>query len=157
MDRQDPQKIAIPAWAAVAARLVVGAVLAAAGAYKAAAPVEEFSLVIESYQIAPLEMTLSLAAILPWVQMWLGFSLILGYWIRPSALGAGTLLACFIAALASLKARGIVLPHCGCFGGPFHPSPDATMVSDAVLLGLSFLAYRGPPSRLSLDSWVLGE
>lgn len=145
-----------PGWAGLMARLALGGVLAAAGTLKAAAPAEEFALVLEAYPIIPQQMTLTLAAFLPWIELLVGFSLMAGYLTRQAALAAAALLLSFIAALVSAKVRGIALPHCGCFGAGFHPSPDATLLMDSGLALFAYLSYKAGASLASLDNWANG-
>lgn len=141
-------------WAGLAARVLVGLVLVFSGTLKASSPAEEFAVVIESYRLVPPEAALTLAALMPWAELLVGFSMILGYLTRAAAAAAGGLLLTFIAALASTKLRGIVLPHCGCFGEGVHLSATATLLMDTALAGLAVLAYRRGESGWSLDRWA---
>ena len=59
----------------------------------------------------------------------------------------------FIGAILTTKVRGIVLPNCGCFGMGWHPSADATLVTDSLSIGLALLAFLKGASRASLDGW----
>lgn len=161
MDRKKSQAVAsvsaggeVAGWLALVARVLAGAVLAWAGALKASAPAEEFALVIESYRLVSPEMALPLAVLLPWAELVVGFSLLSGFLTRRAAVAAAALNAVFILAIASTKLRGIELPHCGCFGGGWHPRPSVTMAVDVVLLILALLAYRFGRSRWSLDNWA---
>ncbi|MBI3554543.1 MAG: DoxX family membrane protein [Elusimicrobia bacterium] len=161
MDRQNLKKPEITGTDALglAARLVIGAVLVASGTMKSASPSEEFALIISNYQlqfISP-DMAMALSVFLPWIELLLGYSLILGYFTRQAAAAAGGLFACFIGALLSLKARDIQLPNCGCFGiRGFHPSPTATLCMDAVLMAAAYLAWTRGETRPSLDNWSQG-
>jgi uncharacterized membrane protein YphA (DoxX/SURF4 family) len=140
-------------WAGLAARLVLGLVLVFAGASKRASPVEEFSVVIESYDILPADASQSVAALLPWAELLIGFSLIFGFFTAPAAAAAGALFGGFLAALLSTKARGINLPNCGCFGAGFHMPLGATMTMDALLLVAAGLAFKHGAGAFSLDKW----
>lgn len=144
----------VPPALGLAARLIVGAVLVYAGATKAAGPAEEFALVIGSYAILPRDMVLSSAAFLPWAELLIGWSLILGLRPRLAAAAAGALFGCFMLALISVQARGIQLPNCGCFGDAIHFTPIQAMLFDSGLAVLCFLAWKAGPSALSLDSWT---
>jgi uncharacterized membrane protein YphA (DoxX/SURF4 family) len=136
----------------VAARLIVGAVLVYAGATKAAGPAEEFALVIGAYQVLPKDMLLSMAAFLPWVELLLGWALILGAERRAAAAGAGVLFGGFLLALLSVIARGIELPNCGCFGDGVHFTPPQALLFDLALVSLCFVSWKAGDSKLSLDS-----
>ncbi|MEK7859680.1 MAG: MauE/DoxX family redox-associated membrane protein [Elusimicrobiota bacterium] len=144
----------LPAWSGLAGRFVVGLVLVISGSMKAAAPPEEFSIVIEGYQLLrSQDLILMLATFMPWAEVVLGFALIFGYLTRAAAASAGALLLVFIGALLSAKARGLYLPNCGCFGAGFHPTPLMAIGIDAVLVGFALLAYRSGTLILSLDNW----
>lgn len=155
MDRKTPEgkALAAPAWPALAARLAVGAVLIGAGALKAAAPAEEFAVIIEAYGLVSMDAAMTLAAFLPWIELLAGWSLLLGLFSRAAAAVAGAQFSVFIIALLSLKARGIELPNCGCFGGGLHPSPSQTLLLDAAMLAACLWLWRRGPGRLSLDNW----
>ncbi len=136
-----------------AARLVVGAVLIFAGASKAAAPAAEFALVIQAYGLLSPSLALPMAGLLPWIEIAVGWALLLGLETRLAAAAAGAMFGVFLSALASVILRGIPIPNCGCFGGAAHFSPPQAFLVDSVLLALSWTAFRAGPSAWSLDSW----
>lgn len=146
----------VPPSVGLAARVIVGAILVYAGATKAAGPAEEFAIVIASYDLLPRDMVLTSAAFLPWVELFLGWSLILGLFRKASAAAAGALFASFLFALVSVQAKGIQLPNCGCFGDAIHFTPLQALLFDTCLAVLCWLAWRSEPTRLSLDSWAEG-
>jgi uncharacterized membrane protein YphA (DoxX/SURF4 family) len=139
--------------AATAARLAVGAVMIAAGLSKAAAPAAEFALVIQTYGLLSPSLALPAAGILPWIEIALGWALVLGVETRLASAAAGGLFAVFLAALASVLVRGVPIPNCGCFGSLVHFSPAHAFLFDSVLVALCWTAFKGGPGRLSLDSW----
>ena len=145
----------VPSWAGVAARITLGLLLAASGTLKAAAPAEDFSVVIESYQVLPEAAAPTAAAFLPWVEVLAGFALTLGFLTRAAAAAAGLMLASFIAAIGSVKFRGFELPNCGCFGEFIHLSSGQALALDLALLFLAFLAFKSGEKELSLDKWAL--
>jgi uncharacterized membrane protein YphA (DoxX/SURF4 family) len=140
--------------AGLIARLILGSVLVFAGASKRAAPVEEFAVVIESYDILPTDAAQSAAALLPWAELFVGFALIFGYFTQASAAAAGAMFTGFLLALISTKARGIELPNCGCFGAGFHMPMAATITMDAALLLDAAFAFKFGAQALSLDNWA---
>jgi uncharacterized membrane protein YphA (DoxX/SURF4 family) len=148
-------KLKVPPVAGLAARVIVGAVLVYAGATKAAGPSEEFALVIGAYDVLSKEMVLTAAAFLPWIELLIGWSLILGLRLRATAAAAGALFAAFLFALVSVKAKGIQLPNCGCFGDAIHLTPVQALLFDSALAALSFVAWKAELG-LSLDSWMEG-
>ncbi|MBI4061334.1 MAG: DoxX family membrane protein [Elusimicrobia bacterium] len=149
-------KARIPPPLGLVARALVGAVLVYAGATKAAGPAEEFAIIIGSYDVMPRDMVLTAAAFLPWVEILLGWSLILGLRLRAAAAGAGALFAAFLLALLSALLRGIPLPNCGCFGDAAHFTPLQALLLDLGLAALCWSAWKSAPARWSLDSWVEG-
>lgn len=142
------------ALAGLLARIIVGAVLIVSAAMKLSAPKEEFSLVIEAYGLVGPSAALTMATFLPWVELAIGYSLIFGYFLRWVAVFAGMLFVAFDFALLSLKARGILLPSCGCFGSSFHPKPELMIGVDFVLMILCLVVFKIYP-LFSLDHWAL--
>lgn len=153
---ETPAAKAVPPALALFARLVVGAVLVYAGALKAAGPAEEFAMVIGGYQVLPSDMNLTVATFLPWVELFVGWSVLLGFRLRASAAAALALFGGFLFALATVQARGIQLPNCGCFGDAMHFTPGQAFLFDSALATFAFLVFRALPSPLSLDSWAEG-
>lgn len=140
----------------VLGRLLVGLVLVYAGATKAAAPREEFALIISYYRILPPDLTLSMAGLLPWAELLIGWSLLLGVMTRYAAAAAGGLFGAFLLALASTVARGFELPNCGCFGDALHFTIPQALLFDSCLLALCYAAFKGGEALLSLDKWASG-
>jgi len=147
---------AIPPSAGVAARVIVGAVLVYAGAVKAAGPSEEFALVIGSYDVLPREMVRTMAVFLPWIELVIGWALILGVQLRVAAVASGALFTGFLAALIMVQLKGIELPNCGCLGDAVHFTPLQACVFDSCLVALSWISWKSAPHALSLDSWAEG-
>lgn len=138
----------------LAARLIVGIIFIASGTLKAAAPPEEFAVVIESYRIIhSQEAILFMATFLPWLEAIIGFSLAFGFYTRAAAVSAGAMLLTFIAALLLTKLRGLELPNCGCFGFGFHPSTWHAVIMDTLLCAVVVQAWRRGSEFLSLDLW----
>jgi uncharacterized membrane protein YphA (DoxX/SURF4 family) len=154
-----PPQTALPApgpsdWIALAARVAVGLVLIAAGALKASSAPEEFSYIIEQYQLVGSDVALVIATFMPWVELIVGYALVLGWFTRPASGLAALMFASFTFALASTKLRGIELPNCGCFGSSWHMPPSATMILDLLLLFCCLAAFARGRERLSLDNWA---
>lgn len=149
-------KVSIPPALGLAARVIVGAVLVYAGATKAASAPEEFALVIGAYDLLPRDAVVTAASFLPWVELLIGWSLILGLRLREAAIACGALFAAFLFALASVQLKGIQLPNCGCFGDAVHLTLTQGLVFDSVLAGLCWLSWKSTPAAWSLDSWVEG-
>lgn len=166
MDRQTAQKVKsaaargagapspIPPSLAMAARLAVGLLLVISGTMKAAAPPEEFSVILENYQIlSSADALLTIATFLPWLEVVLGFCFLFGFLTRAAAAAAVVMFVTFIGALLTTIGRGIHLPNCGCFGFGWHPSPGQTIFMDSLLTVCAVLAFLKGRAILSLDNW----
>lgn len=149
-----PSQLGAHASAAFTARILVGLALVISGAMKAAAPAEEFSIVIENYRLIPDDMTLTFATMMPWLELFSGLALVLGAFTRLASAAAGAMLASFIFALLSTKLRGIELPHCGCFGGDIHLTAWQAILLDSFLSACAWLSFKYGSLKASLDNWV---
>ena len=138
-------------------RIAIGLVLIVAGLSKLTSPPEEFSVVIQAYDIVSPASALTLAALLPWLEVFLGFCLLFGFATKQASIAAGLLLLSFLFALLSTKVRGIELPNCGCFGSSFHSSITEASLMDALLLVCSFFSFHSGAKRFSLDAWAAGS
>ena len=119
-------------------RLVLGGVFIYASVDKIIRP-EDFAAVVFNYRILPDVLINVTAVILPWLEFFLGLSLILGIWLPGGVLTCNILLAIFSIAIAFNLLRGLDI-GCGCFGSFLEPGSRLSMVwyllRDAVLLGL---------------------
>jgi uncharacterized membrane protein YphA (DoxX/SURF4 family) len=141
-------------WLGFSARLLVGLVFVAAGTLKAAAPVEEFALVIENYGlVTSRDLILILAAFLPWLEVIFGFALLFGFLTRAAAAAIGGMALAFAGALFYTVIQGIRLPNCGCFGFGWHFTPTQELAFNGLWAVCAFQAYRRGAERLSLDAW----
>jgi len=97
----------------LALRLVLGGVFIYASVYKIAEPAE-FARSIYNYRMMP-EATINLMAIvMPWLELISGILIIIGPFVRGSALLIGLMLLVFVIAISSAIARGLDI-SCGCF------------------------------------------
>ena len=145
---------AAPSWTGLGVRVLLGAVFLFSGLSKAGAAPEDFKAVLETYDILPDDMLLTMATLLPWLEVLLGFSLISGFWTAAASRAAGGFLGVFVIAILSTKARGIDLANCGCFGAGIHLDPGQAVALDILLIALAFHASRKGSSMTSLDNWV---
>jgi uncharacterized membrane protein YphA (DoxX/SURF4 family) len=93
---------------------VVAAVFIAAAVPKIV-DLEGFATDIASYQSFPYWSVNLLAAVVPMIELWGAFALLVGWKRRGAALALGLLTVGFIALVSSVIVRGIDL-QCGCFG-----------------------------------------
>lgn len=86
-------------------------------------------------------------SVTPWVEAIAGLLLILGIWVRASALVIGLLLAVFIVLIWSVIARDLNV-ECGCFGklSPFCPKRVGmcNIIQNAVMLAGSVYLLLAP-------------
>ena len=140
------------------ARLVLGGVLLYAGATKVLTPVGS-ARAVQAYQIFPFEVAQYIGYALPMVEIILGVLLILGLFIRTTAIIGTVLMVLFIAGIASAWARGLAI-DCGCFGGGGEVAPGETQYPRRIAEDVAFalcgvwLIVR-PRSLLSLDNTLL--
>ncbi|MCX5261880.1 DoxX family membrane protein [Streptomyces canus] len=145
--------------ARLAARLLLAAVLAYAGLVKTV-DLTEAGRTVALYRIVPDDQAQLIGGVLPFVEVALALLLAVGLATRAAAVGATVLLVAYVAAIASVWARGMSI-DCGCFGGGGTLSGGAErgyaldIARDLVLLGAAALLIRNPRTRYALDSWVL--
>ncbi|MBK7293306.1 MAG: DoxX family membrane protein [Holophagaceae bacterium] len=111
----------------MAARLVLGLVFVAAALPKLADP-PGFAKAIWAYGLFPAWSLHPLALVLPWLELFCGLALCLGFWLRAAAIWVGALLLSFCLALAINLARRHPV-DCGCFGAS-APKTEAERLAD---------------------------
>jgi uncharacterized membrane protein YphA (DoxX/SURF4 family) len=144
-------------WITLAFRLILGGVLLVAGALKINDPYASATSV-RAYQILPVDLANLIGFILPFAEVVVGTFLILGIWVRISAIAGGALMMIFIIAIAQAWIRGISL-DCGCFGNGGLLESDELPVwnytveisRDVVLALFSGYIFRFPQGKLGLD------
>ncbi|OGS41024.1 MAG: hypothetical protein A3J82_08160 [Elusimicrobia bacterium RIFOXYA2_FULL_69_6] len=145
---------AADAWLGLAARVVLGLVFVAAGTLKAAAPAEEFALVIETYGlVTSRDLILVMAAFLPWLEVVFGYALVFGFLTRLSAAVIGGMSVSFAFALLFTILKGIRLPDCGCFGFGMQMTQHGELAMNGLWAACAVQAFRRGSARLSLDAW----
>ena len=141
--------------AGTAARLVVGAVLLAAGALKVTSlPLSAFA--VRAYQLLPYDVAGYVGYALPVVELLVGALLVAGLFTRWAALAAAVLMAGFVIGMAWAWASGLAI-DCGCFGGGGPTEAGRTaypleLTRDVVLLGLSVWLLVRPRTAYALDN-----
>jgi uncharacterized membrane protein YphA (DoxX/SURF4 family) len=141
-------------WLTLAARLIFGGVLVAAGGLKIG-NLQKSAMAVRAYEILPVALANFLGYALPWVEIGIGFLLIVGAAVAISGLlGVLTMLA-FIIAISQAWARGLSI-DCGCFGGGGAVDPEDTkylseIIRDIGLLALGIYLYYFPKGKFGLD------
>ncbi|KPA14751.1 Methylamine utilization protein mauE [Candidatus Magnetomorum sp. HK-1] len=80
----------------------------------------QFAEMINNYKMVPPILIPSMASFLPWIELFTGTALIIGFWERGALVIFNVLIAIFMIALTSALIRGLDI-QCGCF----TVSPDA--------------------------------
>jgi len=111
----------------LAVRMILGLVFIAAALPKIADP-PGFAKAIWAYELFPTWSLNPLALALPWLELFCGLALCLGFWLRAAALWVGALLLSFCLALAINLARHHPV-DCGCFGATAHQT-EAERLTD---------------------------
>ena len=141
-------------WLTLAARLILGGVLLAAGGLKIG-NLQKSAMAVRAYEMLPVGLANFLGYVLPWVEIGIGLLLIVGAAVAISGLlGAFTMLA-FIIAISQAWARGLSI-DCGCFGGGGAVDPEDTkylseIIRDIGLLTLGIYLYYFPKGKFGLD------
>ena len=142
-------------WVGLAIRLAAAAIWLVAGAAKVT-ELTHFHAQVAQYRLLPHALEAPFAYALPFVELLVGFYLLIGLLTRIAALVGCTLMVLFLAAQAQAWARGLSL-DCGCFGTLTHEQVGPTTILRDIALGLPTLAIAIWPARLlSLDRRLLG-
>ncbi|MBV8067829.1 MAG: DoxX family membrane protein [Candidatus Eremiobacteraeota bacterium] len=130
--------------AVLVVRVLLGALLLAAGVLKVGHPAE-LAASIAGFRLLPAFVVGPLALALPYIELLLGAYLVAGLFTKVAAAIAAVQFAAYAAAVASAVLRHIPA-NCGCFGPNDSAVADWPHVFfDVVLAGAAlFVAYRGP-------------
>ena len=99
---------------ALICRLTLAIIFFYAGVEKIFHP-QEFAVAIYNYQLLPDCIINMLAAVLPWLEVMIAVSLVIGIYARGAALISALLFLIFATALTINLVRGLDI-SCGCFG-----------------------------------------
>jgi putative oxidoreductase len=132
-------------------RLVVGIIFLYAGFIKIVDP-PGFAQALYNYRLLPGWTINPIAIILPWLELVVGGSLVLGIWTLGGGVVASSLLGIFACAIAINLIRGLDI-SCGCFGTAATASPITWfhLAADLVLLGMGVSVVLFDQGMLSLD------
>ena len=127
------EKVLSNKYVVFAARIILGVVFIYASLEKIQNP-GGFAQAIYNYRMVPDSLINIMAIVLPWLELICGILIIIGVFVRGSALLIGAMLAVFIIALSSALMRGLDI-SCGCFtleGG--RSIASKTLVEDIFLI-----------------------
>ncbi|MEW9531450.1 MauE/DoxX family redox-associated membrane protein [Microbispora sp. NPDC049125] len=154
-ERLQSEKPAL-SWVTTAARLILAAVLVAAGALKIGAPALSVQAV-RGYQLLPDSVAQVVGYGLPVLEIIVGVLLAVGLFTRVAGVVSGLLMIAFIVGIGSAWARGLRI-DCGCFGGggPLAAGREPTyfweLMRDVGLLACAAWIVVKPSGRLSMES-----
>ena len=145
------------------ARLLLGLVFALSAITKITAP-GAFHDSVAAYHLLPHGVITPFATALPWIEALVAIYLLVGLFLRPTAIVTAALLIMFTGAIAISLARGNTGHGCGCFGdsgiGSLAPvqwlAGGATItpfdvVRDLVFIALAAVVYWGDRYTLSVE------
>lgn len=145
-------------WLLVLARLVLSGVLIYAGGIKLIDPVQSRAAIV-AYRLYLPEFLVQLGTYgLPAFEMAVGLMLLLGIFVRFSAVATFALMTVFIIMIAQVWYRGFSI-DCGCFGGGGDVSPEgkewrytSEILRDLLFMGLAVLLARKPKTPFSISA-----
>lgn len=132
---------------ALLVRIAIGGMLTVAGLVKLRGGYERFRGVLEGYAVLPGWAVSLVGHLVPWMELLIGASLLLGVLWPYAAIAASGLLTAFTVALAINVIRGRSDLACGCFGGiRSRPLTWRTVVGRGVMASGSLLVAYAPAS-----------
>jgi uncharacterized membrane protein YphA (DoxX/SURF4 family) len=121
-------------------RLLLGGIFIYASLDKIAFP-GEFAKIVQSYNILPDFLVKITALVLPWIELIFGIFLVIGLFVKKSAIILTSLLFIFLIAFGIQATKGPI-EDCGCFGKmPFLSSSNTIilMIRDLVFISLGLM------------------
>lgn len=140
---------------AACGRIFIGALFLYAGILKASDPAG-FAAAIANYQILPAWAVNPAAIVLPWVEIAIGITLLIGFWIEGGSLMAAVLFAVFTAALGYNLLRGLDI-SCGCFSSSPQKINWLYFYRDLALTLLSGFVFLFDNYVLSPAQWAVSQ
>ena len=140
-------------YASLVSRVVLGGVFLVAGATKIPDP-GSLAASIRSYELGLPEWFVSFSAhALPYIEVLLGFYVLVGLFTRASAWATNALTILFFLALLQGAARGLQI-DCGCFGSSAGEASNLWLAAarDLGLLALGLHVALAPTGRFSVDA-----
>ncbi len=127
-------------------RLILAGIFLYSGYVKIQEPLQ-FAVAIAGYKMVPDDMVFPLARFLPWLEIVLGYNILIGWKLRYNAVAAGALLLFFIVILSITIGRGIDA-NCGCFSLDERISPKTVARDSLILLPAIFLSIESRLRKL---------
>ena len=141
-------------WITFLFRLILGGVLLAAGALKVG-HLQKSAMAVRAYEVLPISIANLIGYSLPWIEIAIAIFLILGVFVKQSALAGGALMFVFILGISQAAIRGLSI-DCGCFGGGGQVAAGKTkylveIFRDIGLLGSALMLAKFPRGKFGLD------
>lgn len=142
------------AWVGLVLRFYLGGVFLVACYHKILHP-SDFALDVATYQLLPLELVNLQALVLPWVELFAGLMLVVGFRVRPAVLLVNAMMVMFMVALAWALLHGLDM-GCGCFAseGGDDPISWRTLLRDSVWLAMGLYILFLDRRPLGLETLV---
>lgn len=101
---------------------------------------KDFATLVDNYQFLPYALTNLMAILLPWVELYVGMSLILGIFVDGATLLTMGMMLMFIIALSQATIRGLDI-ECGCFTGASKVGVRR-ILEDILWLAMTIIVWR---------------
>ncbi len=144
----------IQPWLGLAARLILGGTLIAAG-YLKFDELDKSQMAVRAYEMLPIPLANFLGIVVPFFELAVGILLVIGAGVRISAALSAILMIAFMIAITQAWARGLSI-DCGCFGGGGQvPEGEANYLTPLLrdtglaLLGIYLTLF--PHTKFGLD------
>ena len=130
-------------------RMIIGLIFIYASLEKIAYPAY-FAVSVQNYQLIPDYFTNIIAVVLPWLELYCGILVLIGYWHQAGAAIVSLLNIVFIMALTSAVFRGLDI-DCGCYGAGSSVN-ISRIIEDLFLLSFSLHITLFPQSKFALEN-----
>ncbi len=136
-------------------RIVIGSIFLVSALGKLLGPYQNFLYVVQAYQFLPSGGEVLVARIFPWMELFVGLSVLLGLWTAWGLRGALVLFGAFVVVVGQALIRALPLESCGCFGDWIYLKPQSVIIMDSTGLLLTLLLLRNLSyvKNFSLDSY----
>lgn len=139
------------AYVALIIRVFLGLIFLLSG-FSKLIDLNSFVQTIESFQITPISVSISLAILLACLESGSGLMMLIGFQTKVSSGIAVILLIIFLAAIIPVLTTGQEI-DCGCFGSLSHDRVGSgLLIRDVILLGLAAFLYMEKSHKWSLDN-----
>lgn len=141
----------------VIARVLIGLLFIASGFEKLIGSYQNFLYVVQGYDLFGVFLENIIARTLPWIELFLGAFLLLGFWTRVSLKALMVLTIMFIFVVSQAIARGLPITECGCFGEFISVPLYVILLFDSALLLLmdSLRRRQDRTEAFSLDRYFV--